>query len=271
MKRILQMAKKWKFCIILLVSLWIVSSLITAYQNAHMTAIEQAERILNTWYIRGNVSMTIWEYKKLLRRTEKKDGDQSKDIVALKTNLATFYMEKKQYEKAEICLREAEEISNQTGLKEWPVNDLYRAYGQYETSQRNYDKALEYYEKSVKWCKELYGSNSTQGGILYLLMSYTYLEMDDLEEAEKYAELAMMPSYRERDRLYVINALVASGDIRIRQEKYDLAISRYEDAYQYYKDKLLSNTKEDADIMDAIREKIEETKRMMREGDGDGM
>ena len=83
MKRILQMAKKkWKFCIILLVSLWIVSSLITAYQNAHMTAIEQAERILNTWYIRGNVSMTIWEYKKLLRRTEKKDGDQSKDIVA---------------------------------------------------------------------------------------------------------------------------------------------------------------------------------------------
>ena len=91
-----------------------------------------------------------------------------------------------------------------------------------------------------------------------MLMSYTYLEMDDLEEAEKYAELAMMPSYRERDRLYVINALVASGDIRIRQEKYDLAISRYEDAYQYYKDKLLSNTKEDADIMDAIREKIEE-------------
>jgi tetratricopeptide (TPR) repeat protein len=176
-------------------------------------------------------------------------------------------MEKKQYEKAEICLREAEEISNQTGLKEWPVNDLYRAYGQYETSQRNYDKALEYYEKSVKWCKELYGSNSTQGGILYLLMSYTYLEMDDLEEAEKYAELAMMPSYRERDRLYVINALVASGDIRIRQGKYDLAISRYEDAYQYYKDKLLSNTKEDADIMDAIREKIEETKRMMEEGE----
>ena len=80
-----------------------------------------------------------------------------------------------------------------------------------------------------------------------------------------------MPSYRERDRLYVINALVTSGDIRIRQEKYDLAISRYEDAYQYYKDKLLSNTKEDADIMDAIREKIEETKRMMGEGDGDGM
>ena len=50
MKRILQMAKKkWKFCIILLVSLWLVSSLTTAYQNAHMTAIEQAERILNTW------------------------------------------------------------------------------------------------------------------------------------------------------------------------------------------------------------------------------
>lgn len=269
MKHMLQMAKKkWKIYIILFVFLWLVSFLITSYQNAHMTVMEQAERILNTWYIRGNVSMTIWEYKKLLRRTEKKEGDQSKDIVALKSNLATFYMERKQYEKAEICLREAEEISKQTGLKEWPIHDLYRAYGQYETSQKNYDKALEYYEKAVKWCVELYGNNSTQGGILYLLMSYTYLEMDKLEEAEKYAELAMTPSYRERECLYVIHALVTSGDIRIRQGKYDLAMSRYEDAYQYYKDKLLSNTKEDDDIMDAIKEKIEETKRMIGENGG---
>jgi tetratricopeptide (TPR) repeat protein len=97
-------------------------------------------------------------------------------------------------------------------------------------------------------------------------MSYIYLEIDELEDAERCAELAMKPNYSDHRRLFYINALITLGDIRMKEGKYELALSKYEEAYKWYNTIFVTDTKEGALIIGSIQERIKEAKRVMEEG-----
>lgn len=270
MKHMFQMVKeKRKFCICLILILGVAFFIVTSYRNARMPVKEQIEKVLNTWYVRGNVSRTIEELESLLRKTKRKKGDYSKDIVMIEISLASVYTQTGRYTKAEERLVEAEKLSRESGLAESPIEDLCKAYGEYEASQNNYEASLNYYKEAVQWCNKLYGDNSAQGGAAYLRMSYIYLDTDELEDAEKCAELAMKPNYSDHRRLFYINALVTLGDIRMKQEKYEPALSKYEEAYKWYNTIFATDTKEGALIIGSIQERIKEAKRMMKENGGE--
>ena len=262
-----QMIKeKRKFCICLVLILGAAFFIIASYRNVRIPVEERIEEILNTWYVRGNASRTIEELESLLRKTKRKKGDYSKDIVTVEISLAAVYTQTGRYCKAEERLVEAEKISRESRLEESPIEDLYKAYGEYEASQSNYEASLNYYKEAIQWCNKLHGDNSTQGGAAYLRMSYIYLEIDELEDAERCAELAMKPNYSDHRRLFYINALITLGDIRMKEGKYELALSKYEEAYKWYNTIFVTDTKEGALIIGSIQERIKEAKRVMEEG-----
>lgn len=96
--------------------------------------------------VQGDTESAI-QFTKRAIETSKKEG-RYKNISTYYNNLGTFYRKKEEYDLAEESLLKAIEFGQKAGLKNFAMN--YFNLGNIASDTENYERALDYYEKSYK-------------------------------------------------------------------------------------------------------------------------
>lgn len=197
----------------------------------------EVQEILNQDFSRGDYKKAVKKLKKLLKEINIEDIQDTKDLMIVECNLALCYIPIGYYDEAEKYLEDAKQKGDEIHLEEYPIDSVYYTYGQLEVMRNNHEEAVAHFKEALKWRKSIYGEESEETGSLYIELAFSYLQLHELEEAEKNAQMALRPNHnKDYGCMVSTNAYIALGDIRMEQKHYGDAVLMYKDAEACYLD-----------------------------------
>ncbi len=134
--------------------------------------------------------------------------------------IASFYTDLKNKEKANLYIKKALELLKKTNHPITVVNTNFKM-GEIEYKNKNYNKSLSY-------LTQILNPKDTAKTVPYkydiaLLMGQTYQEVNDLSKASLYTEMAVREFTKLQDSVYLINALTNNAKIHIKKNDYPSA------------------------------------------------
>lgn len=250
---------KWfiKQIISLLVLLLIISMGTACNKEVKEIDVEsEKQKIFEKYYPTGNLEKINEKLSDLLEKVKALEGEHTADIIILYCNLGSCANLLERYEDAENHLLEAKKIIEEIGLVEPPVDEYFYTYGQIERQKGNNEQAVNYLQEALSIRQKFFGENSQEAGIICLPLAYSYMELEDYDNAEHYAQLVLMPTiYEGSNWLFVTNASIILGDIDFLREKYMDAYSDYVEARRNLERHFDTDTVQAAVILAEIYEK----------------
>lgn len=223
--------------IALVFSIMITGASCVASEKGEKNIRNEVQEIINQDFTKGNYKKAVKNLKKLLEEISIEDVKDTKDLMIVECNLALCYISIGDYDEAEKYLEDAKQKGNEIHLEEYPIDSVYYTYGQLEVMRNNHEEAVAHFKEALKWRKSIYGEESEETGSLYIELAFSYLQLDELEEAEKSAQMALRPNYNKQYGCMVsTNAYIALGDIRMEQKNYEDAVLMYKEAETCYVD-----------------------------------
>jgi CHAT domain-containing protein/tetratricopeptide (TPR) repeat protein len=98
----------------------------------------------------GQYNKSIYYQHKAIELCKKDTINYLLRLIILNENIAKDYLAIEKYEEAEKYFNKALSISNKSGLKGYYLSTLYMDFGEMIEKQKNYEKALEYYQTALK-------------------------------------------------------------------------------------------------------------------------
>lgn len=206
----------------------------TACGTAKINVNEESEKILNTYFIYGDIDTTIRKLEELLEQVEKQEGDNSKDEIIAMLSLGSVFCALHEYDKAEPYIQEAKTISDKIMLDEPPIQTIYNGLAQLTNAKGNYEQGIEYSKEALMWNEKIYGKESWQASYVNFQMGNSYFNLNRLEEAEACLLKGLDAEYDGVQEMAYISGYFSLGEIKLKQKKYEEALEMFEEAKLKY-------------------------------------
>ncbi len=183
-------------------------------------------RLANVFYGKEMYDEALTYFDKVMHIKLKKYGENDKKLLATYNGLGIVYKRKGNYDKSLLTYKKAIDI-----VKKQPINNknqyiiaaLYFNTGNVLSEKKEYENALQYFRKSMRITKHLYGENHINLSLILSSIGIIYGSKNDFNSSIKYFKESLLLKQKLLPKNHPLLALSYTniGVSLLREEKYN--------------------------------------------------